>query len=75
MEIRHGQEFGLAVGQPFLGSSGLALWTVPVAASNGQRPLPVLWGAIGNGELAAERAVDAVRFNWFSFASRPFYSP
>jgi hypothetical protein len=32
MEIRHGQEFGLAVGQPFLGSGGLALWTVPVAA-------------------------------------------
>ena len=32
MEIRHGQEFGLAVGQPFLGSGGLALWAVPVAA-------------------------------------------
>ncbi len=32
MEIRHGQEFGLAVGQPFLGSGGLALRAVPVAA-------------------------------------------
>jgi hypothetical protein len=32
MEIRHGQEFGLAVGQPFLGSGGLALWAVPIAA-------------------------------------------
>src|SRR5215472_6633464 len=32
MEIGHRQEFGLAVGQPFLGSGGLALWAVPVAA-------------------------------------------
>jgi hypothetical protein len=32
VEIRHGQEFGLAVGQSFLGSGGLALWAVPVAA-------------------------------------------
>jgi len=31
MEIRHGQEFGLAVGQPFLGSGGLALWAMPIA--------------------------------------------
>ena len=52
MEIRHGQEFSLAIGQPFLGSGGLALRTVPVAAGNGHRPLRVLWGAIGNGELA-----------------------
>jgi hypothetical protein len=32
MEIMHGQEFGLAVGQPFLGSHGLALWAMPIAA-------------------------------------------
>src|ERR1700726_425557 len=32
MEIRHGQEIGLAVGQPFFGSSGLALWAMPIAA-------------------------------------------
>ena len=32
MEIRHGQEIGLAVGQPLLGSSGLALWAMPIAA-------------------------------------------
>ena len=32
MEIRHGQEIGLAVGQPFLGSGGLALWAMPIAA-------------------------------------------
>ena len=32
MEIRYGQEFGLAIGQPFLGSGSLALWAVPVAA-------------------------------------------
>src|ERR1700758_3311804 len=30
VEIRHGQEFGLAVGQPLLGSGGLALWAVPI---------------------------------------------
>src|SRR5215468_2736386 len=28
----NGQEFGLALGQPLLGSGGLALWAVPVAA-------------------------------------------
>jgi hypothetical protein len=32
MEIGHGQEFGLAVGQPLLRSNGLALRAVPVAA-------------------------------------------
>ena len=31
-KIRHGQEFGLAVGQPLLGRGALALRTVPVAA-------------------------------------------
>ena len=32
MEIGHGQEFGRAVGQPLLGSGGLALRAMPVAA-------------------------------------------
>src|SRR2546429_4014134 len=32
MEIGYWQEFGLTVGQPLLGSGGLALWAVPVAA-------------------------------------------
>jgi hypothetical protein len=32
MEIRHGQEFGLAVGQPLFGSAGLALWAMPITA-------------------------------------------
>ena len=32
MEIGHGQEFGLAVGQPLLGRHSLALGAVPVAA-------------------------------------------
>jgi hypothetical protein len=32
VEVRHGQEFGLAVGQPLLGSDGLALWAMPIAA-------------------------------------------
>jgi hypothetical protein len=32
MEIGHGQQFNLAVGQPLLGSGGLALRAMPVAA-------------------------------------------
>ena len=32
MEIGHGQELALAVGQPLLGGDGLALRAVPVAA-------------------------------------------
>jgi len=31
MEIGHGQQFGLAVGQPFLGRGGLALRAMPIA--------------------------------------------
>jgi hypothetical protein len=31
VEIWHGQEFRLAVGQPLLGSGGLALWAMPIA--------------------------------------------
>ena len=42
MEIRHGQEFGLAIGQPFLGSGSLALGTVPVAA-----------GVVGDAQVGA----------------------
>src|SRR5260370_15178275 len=44
MEIGHGQQFGLAVGQPLLGSGSLALRAMPVAARDGQFPLPAsLW--------------------------------
>ena len=32
MEIGHRQQIGLAVGQPLLGSGGLALWAMPIAA-------------------------------------------
>jgi hypothetical protein len=42
MEIGHGQEFGLAVGQPLLGSHGLALGAVPVAA-----------GVVGDAQVGA----------------------
>jgi hypothetical protein len=31
MKIGHGQEFGLTVGHPLLGSGGLALWAMPIA--------------------------------------------
>jgi len=33
MEIGHRQQIGLAVGEPLLGSSGLALWAMPVVTS------------------------------------------
>src|SRR5262249_10137270 len=42
VEIRHGQEFGLAVGQPLLGSGGLALWAMPIAT-----------GVVGNTQVCA----------------------
>jgi hypothetical protein len=31
VEMGHGQELGLAVGQPFFASGGLALWAMPIA--------------------------------------------
>ena len=42
MEIRHGQQFGLAVGQPLLGRGGLALRAMPVAA-----------GVVGDAQVRA----------------------
>jgi hypothetical protein len=42
VEIRHGQEVGLAVGQPLLGSGGLALRAVPVAT-----------GVVGDAQVRA----------------------
>jgi len=42
MEIGHGQQFGLAVGQPLLGSGSLALRAVPVTA-----------GVIGDAQVRA----------------------
>src|SRR6267154_2604235 len=43
VEVADGQQFGLALGEPFLGGSGLTLGAMPVAAGNGHRPLPALW--------------------------------
>ena len=43
VEVRHRQEFGLAIGQPLACSSALTLGAVSVAAANGRRPLPVVW--------------------------------
>ena len=42
MEIGNGQQFGLAVGQPRLGSDGLTLRTVPIAA-----------GVVGDAQVRA----------------------
>src|SRR3954470_21973295 len=43
VEIRHRQQFGLPFGQPSGARWSLAFWAMPVAASNGRRPLLVLW--------------------------------
>ena len=45
MEVGNWQQFGLAVGQPLLGSDGLALRTMPVAA-----------GIVGDAQVGALRA-------------------
>jgi hypothetical protein len=42
MEVRHGQQIGLALGEPLLGGSALALRAMPVAA-----------GVVGNGRIGA----------------------
>jgi hypothetical protein len=42
-EVRHRQQVGLAVRQPFGTGQPLALRAMPVAARNGRRPLPALW--------------------------------
>ena len=42
VEVRHRQEFGLARGQPLLGSGGLALWAMPITA-----------GIVGNAQVRA----------------------
>jgi hypothetical protein len=43
VEIADGQQFGLALGEPFLGGGGLTLGAMPVAARNGRCPLLALW--------------------------------
>ena len=45
----HGQQFGLAVGQPLLGSGGLALWAMPVAA-----------GIVGDAQVGALLALSLI---------------
>jgi hypothetical protein len=55
MEIGHGQQFGLAVGQPLLGSGSLALRAMPVAAGNGRCPLAALWA---NFVMVSRRAAE-----------------
>jgi hypothetical protein len=43
MEIGDRQQVGLPIGEPLGACEGLALWTVPIAAGNGQHPLAALW--------------------------------
>jgi hypothetical protein len=43
MEIPYRQEFGFALGQPLACGSALTLGAVPIAATNGRRPLLALW--------------------------------
>ena len=40
MEIRHRQQLGLAVGQPFFGSGSLAFWAMPITAGVMEWPAP-----------------------------------
>src|SRR5438067_13538346 len=54
MEIGHRQQLSSAVGEPLLGSGGLALWAMPIAAGNGRRPLPA---ATGIARSARDRRV------------------
>jgi hypothetical protein len=42
MEVGNGQQVRLAIGKPLGARQTLALRAVPVAASNGQRPLAAL---------------------------------
>jgi hypothetical protein len=43
VEVRHRQQFRLALGQPLACCCCLTLRTMPVAAGNGRLPLPALW--------------------------------
>jgi hypothetical protein len=45
VEIGHGQQFGLAVGQPLFGSDSLALRAVPITA-----------GVVGDAQVGADLA-------------------
>jgi hypothetical protein len=75
VEIADRQQIGLAGREPILRRCALTLWAMAIAAGNGRCPLPALWGASGNGELAAGRAVDPLRNQSVQLASRPFRSP
>ena len=44
-ERHSGQEFRLARGEPFLSDFALALWTMPIPASNGELPISCLMGS------------------------------
>src|SRR5271155_5840196 len=43
MEVPNRKQVGLARGETLRSCGTLALWAMPVAATNGQRPLPALW--------------------------------
>ena len=43
MIVRHRQQIGFACGKPVFCRRSLALRAMPVAASNGHRPLAALW--------------------------------
>jgi hypothetical protein len=58
VEIADRQQIGLARRKPILRRRALTLWAMAVATGNGRCPLPVLWGATINGELAADRVLE-----------------
>src|SRR5208282_1187063 len=55
VEVADRQQIGLPVGEPVPRRRALALGTMAVAASNGHRPLHVLWA---NFVMVSRRAVE-----------------
>jgi hypothetical protein len=55
MKVRHRQQLGLPIREPFCPGQSLALGTVTVAAGNGEVTISCLMGKFRNGESAAPR--------------------
>jgi hypothetical protein len=45
MKILDGQQLGLAVFEPLRAGEGLAFWTVPISAGNGELSITCLMGS------------------------------
>jgi hypothetical protein len=56
VEVSDRQQIGLALGEPRAGGRTLALGAVPIAAANGNFPLPALWA---NSVMGSQRAAPS----------------